>query len=566
MKIFVTVLVAGILFVQGNDTHAQLSRDTVLKLDALFAGRPQDEPGGVLVITRYGKPIYRKVFGAASMELGTPLSAESVFQAASVSKQFTAAAVLLLVANGRLSLQDDIRKYIPELPDYGSVINIRHLLTHTSGLKDWRNVSYITSWPTGYKLYTQQYAIRTICRQKSLNYQPGERYSYTNAGYDLSGILVERLTGQSFADFVKDSLLLPAGMTQSTFERGFTNIVKNMASGYRSADNGYELTHILDETYGAAGLLTTAGDLAKWNQFIHNSETGKRIAALRLQRYVLNNGDTISYANGGVNVYTVNGVREITHSGLLGGYRALVAYYPSAALSVSYMSNNKDISTVELKKDIAAIFFGEEKKDDLWQVAASNAGRIRNNKKSGTASTNGATPAGLDKKAGVYLNVEDESDMIKLHVHEGKLMSYAAILDPVSADVFKYEKNLYRFLPGGDSVVLNRAGEDARFYRVSSFTPAANELKPYTGIFYSADGDVTVNIQLVRNRLVLYRDAGDSVILAPVFQLNNQFVFRGFDHGLRATYFFTKEQNGAVRSFYVSLPRAARIPFTRKEQ
>ncbi len=541
-------------------TFAQLSQDTAARVDALFAGRSQDEPGGVLIITRYGKQIYRKTFGVTNLENPSPITGEAIFPAASVSKQFTAAGVLLLVKDGKLSLDDDVKKFIPELPDYGEKITVRHLLTHTSGLKDWWNITYITSRPSGYSVFDQEFALRYICRQKSLNYTPGERYSYTNTGYDLAAVIIERVTGKSFPDYINEQLLQPAGMTRSSIRRDFQDVVRNIASGYYTAGNRYVRGYVLDETYGAAGLLTTAGDLAKWNEFIHTGKIGRSIAELREERFVLNNGDTIAYANGGINVTKVNGTKEITHSGLEGGFRALCTYYPEKRLSVTYMSNNKDISTVALRRNIAEIFFGRVASDDpLEEILASRAGREKSRKSAaGKASDN------FDQKKGIYLNLEDESDFLTIREHSGRLLSYAAELTPVASDLFTYENSIYQFMPCGDTVILHNNGAKDTYYRVPWYIPDMDDLSLFTGTYYSDDADVALEIRKAGNRLEAHRSGGDYVMIYPVFRLGDIYAFRGFDHGLRATYYFKKEDDQSIRQLIINLPRAAGIPFLRQ--
>lgn len=542
------------LLVITSLSFGQLSADTAARLDDLFAGRSMDEPGGVLKITRHGKQIYKKVFGVTNLQQPTPINSATVFVAASVTKQFTAAGILLLQAEGRLSLEDDVRKYVPELPDYGKEITLKHLLTHTSGLKDWWNVTYITTWHSGRRVFDQRFALHYIASQKTLNYAPGERYSYTNAGYDLASIIIERITGETFPDFIEKRFLKPAGMDHSLFPSRFDQVIPNMSTGYYTSGSKFVTGLVLDETYGAAGLLTTAGDLNKWNQFIHHSSTGKKLAQYREERFVLNNGDTIDYANGGVNVTRVNGVKEITHSGLNGGYRALCTYYPEKGLSVTYVSNNKDISTVDLRNNIAEIFFGNDKKQDILSALLAREKTVKKK-----------IPADeLQNKTGVFLNVTDESDFLKLHLNGNDLMSYAAVLEQHGRNVFTYGSNVYHFLPAGDTVHLYRAADKAVFYRVDSFNPDQQFLTNFTGTFYSGDADVTLQIRKVDNRLIAYRPAGDSVVLAPVFQLGNRFAFRGFDHGLRATYFFEKNEGKPVSNLTISLPRANGIPFHRK--
>lgn len=543
MKRFFAALALGSCCIGGN-VNAQVSPNAGASLDTLFNQYLNDGPGAALIVSHNGQQLFHKEFGYASLEHKVPITNETVFEAASVSKQFTAAAVLLLVQQGRISLDDDIRKYVPELPDYGNKIDIRMCLTHTSGLKDWRNVTYLSSLPTGQRLFNQNDAIDMICRQSNLNYKPGSRYSYTNAGFDLLGLVVERITKQSFASFVKENLLIPAGMKHSAFRNKFEDIIPHMASAYYGSRTHLRHGYTTDETYGAAGLITCADDLRKWNEFINKGN----LAQIRQERYVLTNGDTISYAIGGIHVVNIDGIWEISHSGLLSGYRALVVYYPQHDISVTYMTNNKNIITADLQAKIFEILFGKKRKAALPAVLKSYP-----------------ETASLQNKTGVYRGIEDESEYFSFHISNNKLICYEALLQPVGTDQFIYETNLYRFSSGGDTLTITRGGEDVVFRKETVFKPDAAALKPFTGKFSSRDAVVELCFEIRNNKLVAFRNGYDSVVLTPAYQRGKQIAFRGLDHGLRAIYLFTQSKKGAANDLMINLPRANYIPFTRSK-
>ncbi|MFN7115803.1 MAG: serine hydrolase domain-containing protein, partial [Saprospiraceae bacterium] len=187
-------------------------QDTLQKIDALFSKYNINTPGGVLTIARKGKIIYNKAFGMADLEHNLANNPETIFEAGSVSKQFTAAAILLLADEGKLSLEDDVRRYIPELPDYSTPIKIRHLMTHISGLRDWGAVAAITGWERGKRVHTHAHVLEILSRQKALNFPPGDQYSYCNSGYNLMAIIVDRVSGMPFADFCQQRIFEPMGM------------------------------------------------------------------------------------------------------------------------------------------------------------------------------------------------------------------------------------------------------------------------------------------------------------------------------------------------------------------
>ncbi len=179
-----------------------------------------------------GKPIVQKAYGMADLEHDAPNRADTIFEAGSVSKQFTAAAVLLLAQDGKLSLDDPVRKYVPELPDYGAPLTIRHMLHHTSGLRDWGEVASIAGWPRTSRVYTHAHVIDILCRQKALNFPSGAQYSYSNSGYNLAAIIVSRVSGKTFAEFSNERIFAPLGMTKTSWRDDYTRVVKGRAIAY----------------------------------------------------------------------------------------------------------------------------------------------------------------------------------------------------------------------------------------------------------------------------------------------------------------------------------------------
>ena len=190
MKHLFLLLAALTLF---NSASAQTLGDTLAKIETLFNRYTPQTPGCQVAISRHGRVLFSKAWGLADLERGAPLTTASVVEAGSVSKQFTAAAILLLAQQGRLSLEDDVRKYVPELPDYGHPIRLRHLLRHTSGLKDWGAVAFLSGWNRGQKFYTNAEALDFLVHQKGLNNRPGAEFIYSNSNYNLAAVVVQRV-------------------------------------------------------------------------------------------------------------------------------------------------------------------------------------------------------------------------------------------------------------------------------------------------------------------------------------------------------------------------------------
>lgn len=529
-----------------SQAQAQQADSIVQQLGRLVGSYPDNEPGGVLIVSRQGKDIFHKAFGVANLEQPLPITDSTVFEAASVTKQFTATALLLLVRQGKLSLEDDIRKYFPELPDYGRTITIRQCLTHTSGLKDWRNVTYLTSWPTGYRLMNQAFALDMIFRQANLNYEPGERFSYTNAGYDMAASLVEKLSGVSFSKFVQDSLLIPAGMTRSFMRKPFRSVTSNKATGYYRSGKTFHAGTVMDENYGAAGLITTAVDLKKWLLYVnHHFGPDDPFTKMRLERYVYNNGDTCDYANGGVYVKDIKGVTQITHSGFLGAFRALTTYYPGEDITVTYMGNNQEISTVELNNDVFKILFNRSTTDPLPYSEKD---------------TIPMQPKFLVGKAGSYMNVKDSSEVMQFFVRNQQLLQYRARLHALPGGRFLYDKAIYHFSDKGNSLAVTRSGATTSYVKLAARPVSPALQQQLSGAYHSEDCDVTIYLQSHPKGLMMHRAPSDSVVLENVYNNGMHVGYKGFDHGLRAIYDFTVIKGKVVR-LSISLPRANRIYF-----
>lgn len=326
------------------------------RLDALFArwAKP-DTPGCQVAVSRNGTAIARRVYGMADLEKQVPATLDSLYEAGSDSKQFTAAAVLMLARAGTLSLDDDIRKYLPEMPDYGTPITLRHLLHHTSGLRDWGSVAAVEGWPRNSRTADNDDVLRIVARQKELNYAPGTHYLYSNSNYNLLAIIVRRASGQSLADFTRDHIFRPLGMTHTGWRDDHGRVVPGRTGAYERGDTGYRNDQVIEDAYGNGGLLTTVDDLTKWQAALDSDAFGPGFTAAMEQPTRLRDGTRIAYALALVNL-DHNGVREVSHSGSTGGYRAWMARYPDQKLAVSLLCNTGEADTPVLGRAVADLY------------------------------------------------------------------------------------------------------------------------------------------------------------------------------------------------------------------
>jgi CubicO group peptidase (beta-lactamase class C family) len=311
----------------------------IAQVDKIFAKWTKTTPGCAVGVAVDGRPMLQKAYGMADLEHDVPLAADSIIEAGSVSKQFTAAAVLLLARDGKLSLDDPVRKHVPELPDYKVPLTIRHMLTHTSGLRDWGSLYGIAGWPRTSRAYTHAHVLDLLSRQKALNFTPGTDRSYSNSGYNLAAIIVSRVSGMPFADFTRTRIFEPLGMTRTSWRDDYERIVPGRAIGYQEIKGTFRQDMPFENVHGNGGLLTTVGDLLKWNQNFVIPKIGD--ADFRREQLTpgkFTNGNEHNYSMG---LYLMNyrGLNEISHSGATAGYRAYLAKYPDMVVDVAVLCN-----------------------------------------------------------------------------------------------------------------------------------------------------------------------------------------------------------------------------------
>lgn len=318
-----------------------------------------DRPGCAVAISQSGLPPVVRAYGMADLERRVPVTPDTVFETGSVAKQVTAAAVLMLAEDGRLSLDDDIRRYLPEMPDYGTPITIDHLLTHTSGLRDWSDLVDFTGWPRYTRVYSNADALLVASRQRALNHRPGERFSYTNTGYNLLAIIVERVTGQSLARFTEARIFRPLRMVHSGWRDDYRRIVPGRAIGYVRDEETLVTGAPLENAYGSGGMLSTVGDLIKWGEALDLGTLGPFVTAKLQEPARLTDGRVTTYGRG-LMLGRYRGQPEIFHNGGTNGYQAWVGRYPDQALLIAMMCNGRTIGPDTQVRRIAALYLPGE--------------------------------------------------------------------------------------------------------------------------------------------------------------------------------------------------------------
>lgn len=355
-----------------NNFYAQTTENAIDKqIDLLFAGYNQSTPGVAVAVVRDGKIIFKKGYGAANLEYDIPITTRTVFQIASVSKQFTALAIYLLEKQGKISLEDDIRKYVPELADVGKIVRIKHLLAHTSGIRDQASLLSLAGWRET-DVVTAQDNLRLISRQKELNFEPGSRFLYSNSGYTLLAEVVRRVSGASFAEFARKNIFVPLGMNDTQFYDDYEKIVKNRADSYELENGAYKKKSVNTSSDGASNLYTTVEDMAKWVLNFENPVAGDAELIKRFNEpSLLNNGERVVWgiadgapgyhAKGQIH-WNYRGLRLLSHGGHAAAFRSFLGRFPDKRLAVIALSNDEHYQNFNTSIKIAEFYLQDEMK------------------------------------------------------------------------------------------------------------------------------------------------------------------------------------------------------------
>ncbi|HEY0018456.1 MAG TPA: serine hydrolase domain-containing protein [Longimicrobium sp.] len=517
-------------------------RDPDARVDSIFAAWNNPQSAGCAVgVAQNGRTVLSRAYGSANLEHDIPNTPETVFEAGSVSKQFTAAAIVLLARQGKLSLDDDVRRHVPEVPDYGTPITLRHLLNHTSGLRDWGSVMGLAGWPRGTRIYTHAHALDVISRQRSLNFTPGAEYSYSNTGYNLLAMIVERVSGVSFAEFSRRELFEPLGMTRTQWRDDFTRTVKGRASAYTLDDGAWHLQMPFENVHGNGGLLTTVGDLLRWNQAL-DSGTIAGLDALETQG-TLSSGRRIDYALG-LYVVEFRGLREVSHGGATAGYRAFLARYPEAGVSVALLCNAAN-ATPELATRTVSLFM---------------AGRLRPEGPPALAPAVAVQPAELERRTGLYRSRRTGAPL-RLVMADGKLRTAGGTeLVPIGGTAFRYGSSASRVeFADGPPVQLRLLPADGDTVVYDPAAPAdssAANLATYAGEYRSDEAEATYTAAVVEGRLVLRMRPNATLRLSPTYA--DAFAGPG-----GSVVRFVRGADGRVQAFTLGTERVRELRFDR---
>ncbi|MFT5860408.1 MAG: CubicO group peptidase (beta-lactamase class C family) [Flavobacteriaceae bacterium] len=318
-----------------------------------------DTPGASVAIVHNGAIVFSKGYGISNLEYGIPINTESVFHTASISKQVTALAIMLLVEENKLSLDDDIREYIPEVPDFGKTITLRHLANHTSGLRDQWSLLVMAGWRMD-DVITTKHILGLVEQQKELNFSPGEQFLYSNTGFTLLAEVVSRVSGMSFSEFTRRRIFNPLHMENTQFYDDHEKLVANRVYSYEQGGAGYKKSVLNYATAGATSLFTTPEDLTNWVINFDRLIVGSKETMIEMHKKgILRNGDSTDYALGqSVGVY--NGLYNVRHGGADAGYRTFISRFPEQDFAVVIFGNDASFDPSRIAYQLTDLYLGDQ--------------------------------------------------------------------------------------------------------------------------------------------------------------------------------------------------------------
>lgn len=499
-----------IMLVSIFSANAQESIPQQKSIDAIFSRWDnKTSPGGAIGVIKDGKLIFSKGYGMANLDYNIPNEPNTVFKIASTSKQFTAASIIILAQQGKLSLQDKLSAYFPKFPPYAENITIQHLLNHTSGIRDYIILARLSGLSAN-DYYTNKTVEKLLTNQQELNFKPGEEFVYSNSGYWLLGQIVKKVSGETLAVFAKKNIFDPLKMKNSRFHDNLVEVVKNRAIGYRSNRKGgfYEYMTTLNMV-GDGGLLTTINDLAKWDDsFYDTSHFNKDFWNQMLQLGTLNNGKKTPYASG-LATRNYKGLEVIHHSGSFVGYRTQFIRFPEAKFSVIVLANRTDTDPSRLAYKIADLFLKNE-----YYTQKKSKSKTKTVKKSDNKEFS-LTVKELKSLEGNYWSKKNKSSRKLLVIDD--VLNYVRSngaktkMRPITKNKFQMigpRTPVYlevKFIKNSKEFTIETSNSAPMTF--TEFEPkptySTEDLDSYSGDYYSAELDVVYTLKRRENKLIL---------------------------------------------------------------
>jgi CubicO group peptidase (beta-lactamase class C family) len=519
-------------------SHTQIQDSVREKVDAIFEEyKSPSTPGCALALVKDGEIIYKKGYGTSNLEYGIPITSTSIFHVASISKQFTAAAIIMLSIEGKLSLNEDIRKYLPEVPDFGHVITFNHLIHHTSGIRDQWDLQELAGWRDG-DLISEDDVLEMLHRQVALNFIPGSEYYYCNTSYTILGVAVKRITGVSLREYSDSVFFKPLGMMNTHFHSDHSEVTPNRTSAYQQDEQGnWKISIPVFDNYGATSLFTTVEDLSKWDENFYSKRVGgPAFISAMLENGILNNGTKQAYA-GGISTELYKGFKTEQHSGADAGYRSNFIRFPDEHFSVILLANHAESQSMLLSQKVADLFLEIKTNETPDAIFAIDSSIVKG-------------------WVGTYIDALTKR-RIEMNFENGKLSLGSTKLLPVSNSEFSVPgsstKLFFSKELGVDKFcVTNPNAINRNYERVVEFDLQPSEFMEFIGEYYSSELDTKYIVT-----------ANDSVLFVKIPR-NNKLKFFPFAKDEFSGNFFIQFSRGKrkkVEGFYLTTGRVRNLYF-----
>jgi len=555
----------------GVPNTTQTSSDSITKkVDELFSAvNTGDSPGAAVAVIKNGNIIYKRGYGMANLEGGVQVAPSTMFHVGSMSKQFTAMAIQMLVQEGRLSLDDDVRKFLPEIHDFGKTITIRQLLNHTSGLREQLQLLFMAGWRLE-DVLTEDDLLRLIWRQRELNFETGTEFLYSNTNYTLLALIVQRVSGKSLAQYAEEKVFRPLGMKNTSFRDDYRTVTKNLALSYVPTSQGVRHMFISGSYVGSSGLMTTVEDLVLWDQNFYSHQVGGREVVERmLSRGRLDNGQEIGYASG-LNVGQYRGLKTVEHSGEDAGYTADSLQFPEQRFSVIVLSNSGAFDAVDTARRVAELYLADEIRTarskpgtppSVPARAEVNIAPVKLDAFVGDYKLSFGTPLKLSRGGSGILTAQVREE-------PGQPLLAIAADEFVTSDgsihirFLRPERGKYLRLK------INLNGQQLDGERIETLVLSDSMAQAYVGTYYSEELVALYLVSYKNGKLMLWHRRGEEPL---IIKHEDQFATgfsaeaRRWRGGEYARIKFLRDRQNRVTGFLLSMPTALNLRFVKSD-
>ena len=521
-----------------------------------------DTPGGVISVFRDGNTIFSRAYGMANLSYDIPFAVDTRTNIGSTSKQFTAFAIMLLAEDGKLSLDDDIREHIPELPDFGETITVRHIITHTSGLREFLNILIMSGRRLDHgDFIDRKELIRIVQRQPALQNSPGAEWNYNNTAFGLAAVIVERISGQPFHEFMQDNVFTPLQMTRSMVRPSPEHIVRHRSDGYLPRPDGtYVEVADLGGAVGAGGIYSTVADLQKWVENFSDPKIGSpEIFEQMMTSYILTDGEPTRYGFG-LTIDEQGGLKRVQHGGADVAHRSMLAYYPEINAGITTQSNNASFDG-SIAFRLAEAFFAEDMELTVEEAIDGAEAEFDPATYDAESFDEMVGRYALDAMPGFILTFTRDGDRLyaqatgqaQFEITPSSESTFSITVVDASIEFHRNDEGQV------DSLTLNQGGKQ-RATRLDTelWVPTATDLTEFIGRYYSDEIETFYNFTLEQDKLTLHQMRMDDAELSPGEA--DSFSGGGF------SFSFERDRNQKLIAFYLSNGRTQGVRFARQSQ